>query len=1603
MKPTLLLCTTILSLPALAQGPPLPDRVAARRSVEDVLWRHRIWPQENATPKPPLSAVLPDAEIAAAVMDDLRKSQALAVYWKRPVTAAMLDAELARMTRGSRAPDVLTEMLAAVGDDPELAREAIARPALVDRLIRSWYAHDARIHGDLERRAEAGLGATLSETTWSRREMDAEDWTELVASMKRLAVSGTVDEADAFRAYSVRESTDDVLRVGVASWPKRTFDSWWSESRSAYAPSLEISKGDAPAQPASNTPGSCTNDTWHALGDVTPMERHSHTAVWTGTEMIVWGGSTPVASAVDTGGRYEPATDSWYAISATGAPSARTGHRAVWTGTEMIVWGGQQARGTSTPIGTGARYAPATDTWSPMTHTVEPEARQEFTMVWAGSRAIIWGGRGIVGDLNNGSSYNPAIDSWAPTSTTGAPVARHGHVAVWTGSTMVVWSGSEGGSVSTGGRYDPLSDTWSPVSTTGAPQKRSDATAVWTGSVMVVWGGNSSGGGLLGTGGRYDPAANAWSDTTTTLAPAGRFYHTAVWTGSRMLIWGGRLNAGGETAEGGSYDPAGDSWTSTATSGAPHSRRWHSAVWTGSEMLVWGGVWELIAPPNLLTYLNSGGRYAPATDSWVPTSVRTVGPPQARERHSVVWTGSEAIFWGGQGVSGVLDDGARYTAATDSWWPTSLAGAPSARREQVAVWTGTEMFLWGGEDASFNKFNTGGRYQPASDTWSPVSTTQAPTGRSGHTAVWTGSRAIVWGGESTASESTGGRYDPATDTWAPTSTGANVPAQRSWHAAIWTGTRMVVWGGDETGAGSIGTGGRYDPVADTWTPTSNVGAPSRRASFASAWTGTRMLVWGGRDPNALGDGASYDPSGDSWSPMTATAAPTARAYPSSAWTGSEMLVWAGSADGGAVNTGGRYLPSANTWAPMSTVMAPSARFRHAAVWAGDKMVVFGGFTLSGTVSGTGASYCACRMFWFDNDGDGYGNGDGGAPTMETCDGTTPAGWVDNGGDCWDANPNVHPGVVDNSCNGVDDDCNGSVDDLWIGGLSQCGLGVCHAFGTFECVNGSVVNNCTPGPPNSSTDDVCNNLDDDCNGATDEDFLQREDHWIATANGPQTRTNQTTVWTGSEVIVFGGDNGSGTVKAGGEAYAWGADTWRNLAAGPAKRWHHTAVWTGSRMVVWGGDDNVATVYNTGSRYDPSTDTWAATTTTGAPSARGGHTAVWASPRVIVWGGRDPVTFYNNGARYDPVANSWITMATAGAPGTRWLHTAVWTGTEMIVWGGQNDPGTGLVALRSGGKYNPTSNTWAATSLSGAPSVRYGHVAAWIGSEMVIWGGTDGGSYLPNGARYNPTSNTWTAISATGAPSARAFASAEWTGTELIIWGGTNGSPLADGARYNPATDTWTQMNPFGAPAARLHASSAWTGTELIVWGGDPNGAAKNDGARYLIKTLCGTGGCQRTGLSSCSGGVVSFQCTPAQSQPEICDGIDNNCNVAIDDGIPVPSGQPLVLATRLDGMGTTQISWGATLDTTGYDVTRGSISVLRGTAGDYTASTNLCLANDASPTSVNDFGAPSPGDGVWYLVRPVNACSGNGTYNEPSSPPQSGSRDAEIAASPSACP
>jgi len=182
------------------------ERIAYQRAIEDVYWRHRIWPRnrgERPDPKPSLDAVLSQAQLEKRVSDYLLKSQALEDYWQRPITAEQLQAELDRMAKHTKQPDVLRELFEALGNDPFVIAECLARPALADRLLTSWYSYDQRIHGELRQRAEAELLAHPA-----------------IEQMKQL--SGTYSEIELVKSDSAHGATnhdaEHVVKLNNGEW-----------------------------------------------------------------------------------------------------------------------------------------------------------------------------------------------------------------------------------------------------------------------------------------------------------------------------------------------------------------------------------------------------------------------------------------------------------------------------------------------------------------------------------------------------------------------------------------------------------------------------------------------------------------------------------------------------------------------------------------------------------------------------------------------------------------------------------------------------------------------------------------------------------------------------------------------------------------------------------------------------------------------------------------------------------------------------------------------------------------------------------------------------------------------------------------------------------------------------------------------------------------------------------------------------------------------------------------------------------------------------------------------------------------------------------------
>src|SRR2546430_5119800 len=124
------------------------ERVSYQRAIEDVYWRHRIWPRsrgENSNPKPSLDAVMTQEQLENKVAEYLGNSQALGDYWKRPITAEQLQAEMESMAQHTRQPEVLRELFEALGNDAFVIAECLARPVLAER----WLAHS---NGDQPKR-----------------------------------------------------------------------------------------------------------------------------------------------------------------------------------------------------------------------------------------------------------------------------------------------------------------------------------------------------------------------------------------------------------------------------------------------------------------------------------------------------------------------------------------------------------------------------------------------------------------------------------------------------------------------------------------------------------------------------------------------------------------------------------------------------------------------------------------------------------------------------------------------------------------------------------------------------------------------------------------------------------------------------------------------------------------------------------------------------------------------------------------------------------------------------------------------------------------------------------------------------------------------------------------------------------------------------------------------------------------------------------------------------------------------------------------------------------------------------------------------------------
>lgn len=341
------------------------------------------------------------------------------------------------------------------------------------------------------------------------------------------------------------------------------------------------------------------DDTWTKIDSVNaPSPRAETLSLWTGgdgskpNEMIVWGGCVQgdgCMRRLNDGGFYNPATQHWTAIEADNIVSPRVHHSGVWTGEQLIVWGGHPNLDPGSiflpaPLADGGVYDPRSG-WRaiPAVQSYAPAARAFHTAVWTGAtdnpntanRMLVWGGclqeigDACTGLRNDGALFDPQTMTWQPLATRGlAPTPRHNASVLYVPSQakLYVIGGvdASGNVLAEGSVLDMKSLTWTPMarSATGRFKHR----AVWAGDRVMIFGGKIFNDGTrsyeLATGVEaYVPSPlpdrrGTWVRyETQELTPLKAIEHSAVWTGNSLIVWGGQIFDRGFTFSGSRFFP----------------------------------------------------------------------------------------------------------------------------------------------------------------------------------------------------------------------------------------------------------------------------------------------------------------------------------------------------------------------------------------------------------------------------------------------------------------------------------------------------------------------------------------------------------------------------------------------------------------------------------------------------------------------------------------------------------------------------------------------------------------------------------------------------------------------------------------------------------------------------------------------------------------------------------------------------------------------------------------------------------------------------------------------------------------------------------------
>jgi hypothetical protein len=346
---------------------------------------------------------------------------------------------------------------------------------------------------------------------------------------------------------------------------------------------------------------------------------------------------------------------------------------------------------------------------------------------------------------------------------------------------------------------------------------------------------------------------------------------------------------------------------------------------------------------------------------------------------------------------------------------------------------------------------------------------------------------------------------------------------------------------------------------------------------------------------------------------------------------------------------------------------------------------------------------------------------------------------------------------------------------------------------------------------------------------------RRSGWTRVPSAPiSPRAGAVTAWACGHLFVWGGTTGvnpAGLVQypSDGAAFDASRGVWELVQRMPNLGAERATVWTGKEVITWGGVDETGFT-SQGAAYNPRTGQWRVLPKSPFLSLSS-PTAVWDGHEVLVLVSSQTLDHWYM-ASYTPARNRWSLLSSPPlAPRAPSSCSVVWTGTHLIVWGGAGATTT----FDDGAIFDPSDHRWrimAQTPLA----ARSNAATAWTGTEMVVSEGNGTKTLLSETGAFSPSLNRWRRLP--DAPlSGRQYSKAVWTGSRFVVWGGigTTGS-FADGAQLDPMSGKWTML-PLAPLQPRYNFTMWWTDDGVLIFGGDGGGGRPtlNDGAVLVPDT------------------------------------------------------------------------------------------------------------------------------------------------------------------------